>query len=122
MLPYHYRQIYSARLSFKSIPRFDLYQRTFVATFLRPFLNNSRPNRVPTAFYDNIPFLNSLDMATRQVLFALLACVGFGYAIKLPAPPAFTACEGKAADSPCKVTLTGVEVDGICDLIDFGVG
>jgi hypothetical protein len=61
-------------------------------------------------------------MATRQVLFALLACVGFGYAIKLPAPPAFTACEGKAADSPCKVTLAGVEVDGICDLIDFGVG
>jgi hypothetical protein len=62
-------------------------------------------------------------MSTRQILFALFACVAFAYAgILSPAGPELIACEGKISDDPCKVTLAGVEVDGICEVFLWGVG
>jgi hypothetical protein len=64
-------------------------------------------------------------MSTRQVLFALLACVafGFGYAPFLQhVPPIIIACMGKTDNHPCKLTLAGVEVDGICTSGAAGVG
>jgi hypothetical protein len=62
-------------------------------------------------------------MSTRQILFALLACVAFGYAgILSPARPEVIACEGKSLYDPCKVTLAGVEVDGTCEVTLWRVG
>jgi hypothetical protein len=37
-------------------------------------------------------------------------------------PPIIIACMGKTDNHPCKLTLAGVEVDGICTSGAAGVG
>jgi hypothetical protein len=62
-------------------------------------------------------------MPTKQVLFEFFACIYLASArAEATVDPRLFACDGKSENKPCKVTLAGVEVDGICEIAGWGVG